>query len=83
VRVILTNEDAARVAALMQDNPDAGLRVETREWVGEGGTVWVILEGGLIKQEFSGKARRTPGKVGSFVIEDWDGRIIAEGEPPA
>jgi hypothetical protein len=79
MRVILTNEDAARLAALIRDNPRAAVTVETKEdRVGEGGTVWVCIEG----TEIPGKARRTPGKVGSIVIEDWDGRIISKSEPP-
>jgi hypothetical protein len=77
VRVILTNEDAARLAALIQDNPDAALNVEVKR-VGEGAPGSVSLEG--VETEIRGKMRRTPGKAGSFVIEDLDGRIVAEGE---
>jgi hypothetical protein len=76
MRVILSNEDAERLAQLIEASPDAQLRMETRDKkVGEGGTVWVVFEG----MEFAGKARRTPGRTGSFKIEDLDGRIIFEG----
>jgi hypothetical protein len=72
VRVILPNEDAERLAQLIEDKPVEQLRVEVREPVGEGGTVAVSLAG----VEFAGKARRTPGTTGTFNVEDLDGRII-------
>ena len=76
MRVILSNVDADRLAQLIEDNPDAEVLVKTKDdWVGEGGTVWVSLKG--VGVEFAGKARRTPGRAGTFNVEDLDGRIIA------
>jgi hypothetical protein len=77
MRVILSNDDAELLAQLIADDPDApSFRIETRERVGEGGTVWVLHSGA----EFKGKARRTPGRAGTIYIEDPDGRIIAESK---
>jgi len=44
--------------------------------VGEGGTLYVRFAG----VEFAGEARRTPSQVGTFNVEDLDGRIVFEGE---
>ena len=77
MRVILSNEDAYQLKQLIAANPDAEVQVQIRERVGEGGTVWVLFEG----VEFKGKARRTPGRTGSFRIEDLDGRIVIESGP--
>jgi hypothetical protein len=75
VRLIISNEDAERLARLLEANPAALINVETREWVGEGGTVWVTVEG----TEVRAKARRTPSAVGLVRIEDLDGRVVWEG----
>lgn len=75
MRIILSNEDAERIAQLLEHDPEAAINVETREWVGEGGRIWVVAKG----VEVPGKARRTPSDVGVVRIEDLDGRIVWEG----
>ena len=74
MRVILSNDDARELEALMTANPGVAW-----EFVmpGTGGRAeaTIIVAG----QRFTATLRRTPSTAGSFVIEDFDGRRIAEG----
>jgi hypothetical protein len=73
MRLILSNKDARELHALMAANPDADLAFEYVS----GHNATVIFAGA----RFTARMRRTPSAPGSFVVEDFDGRRIAEGVP--
>lgn len=74
MRVILKNEDADRLLRLIEASPGPP-EFNIQSVGGEDVTV-SVNEAPAIR----GKARPTPSNPGSFVIEDWDGRIVVEGE---
>jgi hypothetical protein len=62
------------LVALIAAHPDGGLAFDL-DFEHASGTV--IFAGA----RFTGRMRRTPSQRGSFVVEDFDGRVIAEGVP--
>jgi hypothetical protein len=73
MRVILSNDDARKLHALMTAHPDIAWDFE---FLG-GSDAQIIFAG----EKFKAKLRATPSARGSFVIEDFDGRRIMEGLP--
>jgi hypothetical protein len=72
MRLILSNADARELEALMEAHPvDWEFVISDAER----SEATIIYAG----RRFKGKMRRTPSTPGSFVIEDFDGRRIAEG----
>jgi hypothetical protein len=90
MRLILTNEDARRLERLIEENPDAELRVRSR---GGKRTAATMIEGIAVTVSVGDSeavrctAQPTPTTPGTFVIQDADGRrtpvagVWVEGQP--
>jgi hypothetical protein len=70
MRLVLSHDDARELDALMTAHPGVHW-----EFVFEGGSEATVI---FLGARFTGRMRRTPSSPGTFVIEDFDGRRIAE-----
>jgi hypothetical protein len=77
MRLILSNDDARELHALMTASPS--IDWEFVPVADRHGEATIIYAGA----RFTAKMRPTPNAPGSFVIEDFDGHRIAEGVTPA
>ena len=76
MRLILTNDDARRLRAVLAGADELpGIAVAFDPAGGPPGATLTVAG-----ETFHGRARRTPGAAGTFTVEDRDGDVVVVGE---